>query len=346
MPSPTNDSGPGRRRVSVRMRQVVTFVARRVTPRTSEHGVNGVQGLLGVPSPGPASLVRQWLPTAMAAFMTVLTALVGWSTLAGLPQVFTDTKAMAREIDKRTRELHDETQSPEEQKATEEALTAIWREEDAALQRRTQLNNESAALQSERDRATQEREKLLQKQHTIETDLDEPRQKFVAVFGRDIEVREGPPTTYDAGREPTVPFYYPSRWLSDEWKAWRTAKVACDNANALQESTGIDLGKINKQLTSLSQQLETYRAKLDEAEAVLLKLDQQRRRYTNAPAEVMKDLDALRRKLAETAAVRTAFWLFDIPTLLSCLLTTAIAYTRMLLIAGRFGPRQLARLSA
>lgn len=282
----------------------------------------------------------------MAAFMTVLTALVGWSTLRGLPQVLTDTKAMAREIDRRTQELHHETQSSEEQKAMEEAITAIWKEEDAALQRRTQLNNESATLQSERDRATQEREKLLQRQQTIETDLDKPRKEFLAAFGRDIEVREGPPATYDAGPEPKVPLYYPSRWLSDEWKAWRAVKEACDKANALQRATGIDLGKINKQLTSLSQQLETYRAKLDEAEAVLLKLDQRRRRYTNAPAEVLKDLDALRRQLAETAAVRTAFWLFDIPTLLSCLLTTAIAYTRMLLIAGRFGPRQLARLPA
>jgi hypothetical protein len=328
------------------MRQVVTFVAKRVTPRRCEASVSGAQGLLGVPAFARASLLRQWLPTALAAFMTVLTAVVGWSALAGLPQVFTDTKAMAREIDKRTRELHHDTQSPEEQKAAEEALTAIWRQEDEALQRRTQLNNESAAIQSDKERAAQRREELLQQQQNIETDLDEPRQKFLAVFGRDIEVREGPPATYDAGPEPKVPFYYPSRSLSAEWRAWRAAKEVCDKATALQEATGIDLGQVNARLATLNQQLQAYRAKLDEAEAVLMKLDQQRRRYTNAPAEAMKDLDALRRQFADTAAVRTAFWLFDIPTLLSCLLTTAIAYTRMLLIAGRFGPRQLARLSS
>lgn len=343
MPTPTNDPSPRRRRVSARVRQVVTFVAKRVTPRKCDDGVSGAQPLLGMPAAAPTSLVRQWLPTALAAFMTVLTAGVGWSALAGLPQVFTDTKAMAREIDNRTRELHDETQSPEEQKATEQALTAIWKEEDEISQRRAQLNNESAALQSDRDRAARRRDELLEIQREIETDLDRPREEFLAIFGRHIEVREGSPTTYDAGPEPKVPWYYVSRWQSEKWRAWLAAKEACDKANALQKATGIDLGKVNAQLGSLTQQLEAYRKKLDEVEVVLLELDRQRRRYTNAPAEAMKDLDALRKQFAQTAAVRTAFWLFDIPTLLSCLLTTAIAYTRMLLIAGRFGPRQLAR---
>jgi len=107
--------------------------------------------------------------------------------------------------------------------------------------------------------------------------------------------------------------------------------------------TGVELVELQGRVESINKQVEGFNQNLEVVNARLTSLSQQLRRYTDAPATAWDDLNALRKRLAKTAVVRTAFWLLDIPTLLSCLATTAVAYSRMFLISGRFRPRQLAR---
>jgi hypothetical protein len=341
---PSHESGRMRRRVSSGMRKVVTFVAKRVTPSRPANGLSGVQSLLQTPAVfDPSSRFRRWLPVSLAMFMTLLTCLVLWSVVARLPTVFSDTKIIAQEIETLTERIHKETLSPDEQKANEEALRGVLSKEDEAQRKRARVNEELGTIETEKERLERREQELRDQQQAIELSLEGPRKKLRKVFDRDIVVHEGPPTTYDPGPQPKVRFYYPTRWLSEDWRAWRAAKEACDKANELQKATGIDLEEVAEKIAFVKQQVDAVQEKLTEAEAWIAKLDQERKRYTDAPGELLSDLDKLRKQLARTSFVRTVFWLLDIPTLLSCLATTAVAYSRMFLISGRFASRQLVR---
>jgi chromosome segregation ATPase len=275
--------------------------------------------------------------------MTVLTALVLWSVAARLPTVFSDTKTIAQEVEALTERIHAKTLSPDEQRANEEALMGVLSKEDEAQRKRARVNEELGPIETEKEELERRQQELRNQQHAIEESLEEPRKRLRKIFDRDIIVHEGPPPTYDPGPQPRVRFYYPTRWLSEDWRAWRAAKEACDRANKLQKATGIDLEEVAEKIAAVKKQVDALKEKLAQAEAWIAKLDQERKRYTDAPGELLSDLDKLRKQLARTSFIRTVFWLLDIPTLLSCLATTAVAYSRMFLISGRFAPRQLAR---
>ena len=341
-PSPSHESNRVRRRVSTGMRKVITFMAKRVNPRKHAGGPTGANTLLRSPTASASSSrFRQWLPAGLATFMTVLTGLVLLSVLARLPTVFADTKAMSREIEKLAVLIHPNAQSPDEQKANEEALRGILSKEDEAQRSRKKANEELGAAESDEEKLERRQHALLEQQTTIDQSLDESRRDVREILGRDIIVHKGPPTTYDPGEEPRVPWYYPTRRISTEWLTWHGAKDACDKANDVQRATGIDLEEVGRQIAAVRNQIDVFNGKLAAVEAWIVKLDQERNRYTAAPGKLLIDLDNRRKELVSTSFIRTGFWLLDIPTLLSCLATTAVAYSRMFLVSGRFAPRQL-----
>lgn len=67
--------------------------------------------------------------------MTAGTGPVFSSVGKQLPSVFSDTKAVARQIEELDRFIHAKSESPEEQEADEEAITGLHKQEDNAQQR-------------------------------------------------------------------------------------------------------------------------------------------------------------------------------------------------------------------
>lgn len=282
--------------------------------------------------------------------MTALTGLVFWSVAKQLPTVFSDTKALARQIEELEDQIHAKFASPEEQEANEEAITDLHKQEDKAQQERTRLNDKVARLQSDLEAAQKREQELLNKKKAEEQAVEKHKERLKEVLGRDIEIHPGPPVHYDAGPEPKAPwygetaaYYVFSRNYYRKWNAWRKAKAACDAFNTFQDATGVELIELQGQVDSINKQVVAFNQKLEAINARLTTLGQQLKNYTDAPATAWDDLNTQRKRLANTAFVRTIFWLLDIPTLLSCLATTAVAYSRMFLISGRFAPRQLVR---
>jgi predicted nucleic acid-binding Zn-ribbon protein len=282
--------------------------------------------------------------------MTALTGFVFWSVVSRLPTVFSDTKAVAKQIKELEEQIHAKTESPESQEAAELAITSIRKQEDKAQQERTGLNDKVARLQSDLE-ATQKREQELHEQARAEVQkLEKHKERLKEALGRDIEIHPGPPIHYDAGPEPKAPwygeaagYYLFSRNYYRKWNAWKKAKVACDAFNAFQDATGVELIELQGKVESVNKQIAVFNEKLEAVNARLATLGHQLKRYTDAPATAWDDLNTLRKRLANTSVVRTVFWALDIPTLLSCIATTAVAYSRMWLISGRFSQRQLAR---
>lgn len=338
------------RRVSAGMRRVVTFVAGRKIHQAARESGAATHLLDRHAAPTSSPGLRRWLPTALAGLTTLLSAIVLWSIVARLPTVFADTGAMAAEIERLKNRVHPDARSADEQLASETAITRLLQQEDEAQQRRTRLNADAATISSAQEEAASRVDVLLAQRVAEEREVDAPRKRYLEVFGRDIMIREGPPRTFDPGPEPAPPWYGGSlayrvfsRDYFNAWNVWKAAKDVCDRVNEFQRVSGIELATLEEKKAVLQVRLDACKGALAEADAVLARLDQERRRYTSAPAEVLTDLDGLRRRLAHTSLVRNVFWALDIPTLLSCLATTAVAWSRMCLLSGWFGPRQLAR---
>lgn len=280
----------------------------------------------------------------------MLTGVVTWSVASRLPTVLSDTRALATRVKDLEKQLHAPTASPEQQAASEAAIGHLRDRENNVQQQRSQLNNKVAGLQTDLEN-TKTREQELQEQEAAEKQkLEVHRQRLSETLGRQIVIHPGPPMHYDAGPEP-VNKVYPS-WFSyhvmrgayrTQWNAWWKAKQACEAFNAFQSATGVELVELQAKAESLNRQIQGFEKKLTDLNAQATELARQLSHYTEAPWNLWDDLNEKRKQLARTSFARTMFWVFDLPTLASCLITTAVAYSRMFLIAGRFGPRRLAR---
>ena len=339
-----------RRRVVDGIRGVVTFAAKRISQRAADKHfaaqplIHGKPGLIREPR------FRTWLPAGLALSMTALTGLVAWSIASRLPIVLSDTRALANQVKDLEQQLHSPTASPEQQEASEMAIGHLRDRENSVQQRRLQLNQKVAGLQTELENTKQREQELKDQEDAAKQKLEVHRQRLSETLGRDIVIHPGPPAQYDAGPEP-VNKVYPS-WFSyhvirgayrEQWNSWRKAKAACDAFNAFQSVTGVEMVELQGKAESLNRQIEGFEKKLSDLNAQATELARQLAHYTEAPWDLWDDLNEHRNQLSPTSFARTMFWALDLPTLASCLITTAVAYSRMFLIAGRFGPRQLVR---
>jgi len=287
----------------------------------------------------------------MAAFMTLLTATVLWSVARQVPTVVSDTKTLAAQIQEIEAKIHPLPQSESEKAETEDEIKGLHRLQDKTAQEKARINTTVAELEAKHDDALKRQQEIAAQQDTKTAALEEQKKRLKDVLGRDITIDPGPPVHYDAGSAPEEPWYGGtlayrvfSRNYYEKWNAWKKAQAACRAFNAFQDTTGIELIQLEGQIKAINSQREQFNQALDRLNERAEELRKRLEQYTSAPWILWEDLESKRKQLARTAAVRTGFWLFDIPTLVSCLLTTAIAYSRMFLIAGRFGPRQLARI--
>jgi len=351
-PPPPDGPGRIRRRMSSGVRKVVTFVAKRVAPRRRAGRSGSRNSLLQAHDAAVVSSgYRRWLPAALAAFMTMITGLVLWSMVSQLPTVCADTRTLARQIQELEGRIHAKAASPEQQEANEEAIEGLHSQEDKAQQERALLNEKIAKLRSDAEDARKHEQGLRDRLVAEERNLEQHKAQLRKLLGRNIEIHPGPPAHYDAGPEPKAPWYggklaywvFSRREYAAKWDAWDKARTACDGFNAFQNVSGVELVELQGNLESINRQVAGFNEALQGVNARLTSLGQQLRRYTDAPASAWDDLNALRKRMATTAGVRMVFFCLDIPTLLSCLVTTAVAYSRMFLISGHFGPRQLAR---
>ena len=339
-----------RRRVSEGIRGVVTFAAKRISQRAAGKHSAAQPLIHGKPWLVTQPRFRTWLPAGLALLMTGLTGFVAWSVASRLPTVLADTRALATQVKTLEQQLHAPTASPEQQEASEMAIGNLRDRENSVQQQRSQLNEKVAGLQMELENTTQREEELKEQADAEKQKLEAHRQQHSEALGRDIVIHPGPPAVYDAGPEP-VNKVYPS-WFSyhlirgayrKQWNAWRQAKAACDAFNAFQSATGVELVELQGKAESLNRQIKGFEKKLSDLNAQATELARQLAHYTEAPWDLWDDLNEKRKQLARTSLARTMFWVLDLPTLASCVITTAIAYSRMFLITGRFGQRQLAR---
>lgn len=334
-----------RHRVSAGTRKVVTFVAKRVG--VAHHDLrSGVHSLLHSSPPR----FRKWFPVSLAAFMTVLTCLVSWSIASRLPTVLADTSALGRQIEVLEQQIYGTSDSPEDRDASERAIASIHKQQDKAEQERVRLNDRIAKLQSELEEKEKRGQDIRRQEEAERKVMEEHKEKFKAVFGRDLEVQPGPPLHYDPGPTPKPPPQWLPHWLwppSEYYKqlaAWEGAKQACNAFNAFQDQTGVDLVQLQRTMASVEGQIKDFSGTLEEVGKRVSSLGRELKGYTDAPVTAWEDLNTLRKQLAKTSLVQNVFWFLDIPTLLSCVATTAVAYSRMFLISGRFGPRQLVKV--
>lgn len=339
-----------RRRVADGIRGVVTFAAKRISQRPADkhsaarHLIHGKPGLIREPR------FRTWLPAGLALLMTALTGFVAWSIASRLPTVLSDTRALANQVKDLEQQLHSPTKTPEQQEASEEAIADLRDRENKVQQERTRLNDKVAALADDLEAVRTREQELHDKEEAEKQKLEQHRKELSERLGREIQIHPGPPLHYDAGPEPKAPWYGETMGYyvvggkyRRRWNAWREAKAACDAFNAFQQATGVELVEIQGKVESINHQIEGFSEKLSGLNGQATNLARQLQHYTAAPWDLWDDLNEKRKQLARTSFARWMFLLLDIPTLLSCLLTTVVAYSRMFLIAGRFGPRQLAR---
>ena len=346
-----NDTPRFRRRVSVGIRKVVTFIAKRVTPRNPAGLPSGVRTLLQAQAAlAPHPKFRQRFPVALAAFMTVLTGLVFWSILAQLLTVFSDSRTLMRQIREQQQQIQPKSASPEEQEENERVIMGLHKLEDKAQQERTRLNDKVARLQADLETTQKKEQKLIDEKQAEEEQLEKHKNSLKKLLGRDIEIHRGPPAHYDAGPKPKAPWYgsTPAYYIISgdyyrKYNAWKKAEMACDSFNLLQEVTGVELIKLLGLKESYNKEITAFNQLLEAVEAKVTFLRQKRQQYSDAPATALDDLNKLRKRMANTEFVRTVFWALDIPTFLSCLVMTAVAYSRLFLISERFAPRQLVR---
>lgn len=340
-----------RRRLSAGVRGVVTFVGRRLplphgtSPRLAAQSLIHNSAMVTIPP-----RFKTWLPAGLAILMTSLTGLVAWSIASRLPTVLSDTRELASQVKDLEQQLHAPTASPEQQEASEIAIGHLRDRENSVQQQRSQLNERVAGLQTDLESTRIREQELKDDQEAKKAEIESHSRRLSKSLGRDIVVRPGPPIQYNAGPEPKAPWYgetlayYVVRGdYKRKWNAWRQAKIACDAFNAFQAATGVELVELQGKAESLNRQITGFEKKLSDLNAQATELARQLAHYTEAPWDLWDDLNEKRKQLARTSFARTMFWVLDLPTLASCLITTAVAYSRMFLIAGRFGPRQLAR---
>jgi septal ring factor EnvC (AmiA/AmiB activator) len=268
-----------------------------------------------------------------------------WSVVSRLPTVFSDVTAVTQHIEKLEEQIHGSAESPEDREASERRIASIRKQENKAEQEKKRLNDKVAELDAELEAARKREQEIHDQERDEQEKLNHQREQFKAVFGSDLQIHPGPPLHYDPGPKPKEPFYI--LWWPEEYRAkhtaWVAAKNVCDGFNAFQDNTGVSLVEVQHNIESIMAQIETFNGMLDDVGKRMSDLGRELKRYTDAPVTAWEDLNAQRKRLANTSFVRNVFWLLDIPTLLSCLATTAVAYSRMFLIYGCFGPRKLVR---
>ena len=326
----------------------MTFVAKRVSFGPAASEARSPQSLLHTES--HPQRFRKWLPTFLAITMTLLSLFVTWSVVSRLPTVFADTKALVGQVRGLEQQLHASTKTPEQQEANEEAIGDLHDRENKVQQERSRLNGKVADLQADLEASQKAERGLREQQEAAMQKLRERQKQLSAILGREVVIEPGPPLHFDAGQEPKPQWYYGgtvgymvSRNYREKWNAWREAKAACDSFNAFQQATGVELVEIQGRVESINQQILGFNEKLAGLNQQATDLARKLQKYTDAPWELWDDLNEKRKQIARTSLARWVFLLLDIPTLISCYLTTAVAYVRMFLIAGRYAPRQLAR---
>ncbi len=300
----------------------------------------------GGPPAASASLLRRWLPTCFALFMLFVTILVAWSVAARLPAVLRDTRSLRTDI----AAIHRQVGLPRaalpaqsERIDTLQDLIGRSQEEASSIERRIddleRDREEQAARAAGMDRkAMQHRD-----------DVEQHEARLRELLGHEIVVHRGPPTRYEAGPEPTAPWYYGpmptlvSRAFRNKWYAWRAAHEACVRANHFAATTGIELIEVRARIQQINAGIAEFGSRVDDLTAQIQDFRGQLRRYTAAPWELLEDLDAKRRELAHARWMRLCFLILDMPTLGSCVIMTAAAIARACLIRSPFPACSLAR---
>lgn len=293
-----------------------------------------------------ASLSRRWLPTCFALFMLVVTILVAWSVAARLPAVLRDTRCLKADIAAINRQVglpRAARAAQSERIDTLQDLIGRSHGEAASIENRINAmereREEQAALAADMERNAMEHRNDVMRH---EAELRE-------LLGHELVVHRGPPTRYDAGPEPTAPWYYGpmptlvSRSFRRKWYAWWAAHQACNEANTFAATTGIELIEVRARIHQINAGIVEFRSRLDDLTAQIQDFRSELRRYTAAPWELLEDLDAKRRELSHTRWMRLFFLIFDMPTLGSCVVMTAAAIARACLIRGSFPACSLAR---
>ncbi len=172
-------------------------------------------------------------------------------------------------------------------------------------------------------------------------------------LGHPIRVIPGPPRKYDPGEEPTYP-WLPDRvawWVSPEyakrWNAWFKAKNACDLINNADTAYGGTLANVRERYRRARSELDTASQAISDVLGALPMNPGHESETKEAGSHNTSALgaavnwSAVAGRESWATSTNTVFFLLDISTLITCLATTAVAWSRLLLACDWLGPTRI-----
>ncbi len=183
--------------------------------------------------------------------------------------------------------------------------------------------------------------------------IDNLQNEFEAEFGRRVEFRPGPPPTYDAGPKPPLlgpdnvriafDAYFKTGRSHERYAKWKLAHEACVAYNAANATLHPLIDKLQQDAAVQEQKQREAKAVFDTCVKRIEELRKPLKQFTESPPEIIPEVDKLRRRLANSWPVLAVFAVSDLMALVPCGIASVLAWSRVLLIAKGFSPRQLAR---
>lgn len=286
----------------------------------------------------------------IAVLLTAATFWTGWSLASRAARVLSQRQKIIqqlRDIDQywqAAKKLPDETQNFA---ALKDAIRLVTDERDTADKAEAIAATAVGVL---RKTITDSLAQLSTKHAVIERLQGE----FEAEFGRRIEYLPGPPPTYDAGPQPplfgpdnvriAIDYMFRTGRSDVRYVKWRAAHEACEAYNAASVSLYPLIAQSEKEAELAEQKRQEAAAALAACASRLEELGAKLKQFTDSPPAVIPEIDRLRRRLAQSVPVMAMFGLSDLMALVPCCVATALAWSRVALIANRFSFRQLSRI--
>lgn len=292
---------------------------------------------------------RLFVAACLALVLTAATVWSGWSFLSRAARAVSQRQLIERQLEDIDRYWQAAKKQPRDTQVFVELKEAIR----AATQDKEAADKAEAIAATAAGVLRKTIKDSIEKLSTEQSFVERLQGDFEAEFGRRIRLLPGPPPTYDAGPKPELLGPDKLRIAFDFWLGtgrsdvryakWFAAHQACRAYNAASVSLYPLIAQSEKDAEQAEQKQRAAAAALAECVRRLEDLGNKLDPFTESPPAIIPEIDRLRRRLAQSLPVLAVFGLSDLLAFVSCSAATALAWSRVALIANRFSPRQLSR---
>ena len=293
---------------------------------------------------------RASVAACIALVLTAATLWTGWSLLSRVAMVLSQRQIIRQQIRDVDQYWQAAKKLPEEAIGfadVTEAIRIVTADEEAA----DKAEAVAAATLGVLKKTISDNLEQLSAKLTI---IEQLQNSFEAEFGRRVELRPGPPPTYDAGPQPPlvgpdnprmfIDWFFQTGRSHLRYGKWKGAAEACTIYNKASRTLYPVIAQSQQEAALAEQSQRKAAALLADSVVRHEGLKKQLKAFTESPSEIIPEIDRLRRRLANSWPVLAMFAASDLLALIPCGIASVLAWSRVALIAKRFSPRQLSRV--